>query len=191
MAPSCCGKDVLQVLLEVGEARRVAGDLPLEAGPPRPLVGRWIVVDQAGSQSSSIVAWSPARNACSTRAELLRRLGRDDEARAAYARALELTESGPEQRFLEGRLARLSERAEEPSDPMYSCSRPRRRSGLRRPDARACPRRRLGSLGSASGRAAGTNLPNPKRSSQFAYFATKRYHSCAPIAGGKSLASPD
>jgi RNA polymerase sigma-70 factor (ECF subfamily) len=54
----------------------------------------------------------------STRAELLRRLGRDDEARAAYARALELTESGPEQRFLEGRLAHLSERAEQPSDPM-------------------------------------------------------------------------
>jgi RNA polymerase sigma-70 factor (ECF subfamily) len=44
----------------------------------------------------------------STRAELLRRLGRDDEAHAAYTRALELTEPGPEQRFLEGRLAALS-----------------------------------------------------------------------------------
>jgi RNA polymerase sigma-70 factor (ECF subfamily) len=41
----------------------------------------------------------------STRADLLRRVGRDDEARAAYARALELTEPGPEQRFLERRLA--------------------------------------------------------------------------------------
>jgi RNA polymerase sigma-70 factor, ECF subfamily len=41
----------------------------------------------------------------STRADLLRRLGRDDEARAAYARALELTQPGPEQRFLERRLA--------------------------------------------------------------------------------------
>ena len=47
----------------------------------------------------------------STRADLLRRVGRDDEARAAYARALELTPSGPEQRFLEGRLAGLSESA--------------------------------------------------------------------------------
>ena len=47
----------------------------------------------------------------STRAELLRRLGRDDEARAAYQRALELTQPGPEQRFLERRLANLSERA--------------------------------------------------------------------------------
>ena len=41
----------------------------------------------------------------STRADLLRRLGRDDEAGAAYGRALELTQPGPEQRFLEGRLA--------------------------------------------------------------------------------------
>ncbi len=44
----------------------------------------------------------------STRADLLRRLGRTDDARAAYARALELTQPGPEQRFLEGRLADLS-----------------------------------------------------------------------------------
>ncbi|MBV9944035.1 MAG: sigma-70 family RNA polymerase sigma factor [Solirubrobacterales bacterium] len=43
----------------------------------------------------------------STRADLLRRLGRNDEARAAYARALELTQPGPEQRFLESRLADL------------------------------------------------------------------------------------
>jgi RNA polymerase sigma-70 factor (ECF subfamily) len=45
----------------------------------------------------------------STRADLLRRLGRDDEARAAYARALDLTDPGPEQRFLESRLNDLSE----------------------------------------------------------------------------------
>jgi RNA polymerase sigma-70 factor, ECF subfamily len=45
----------------------------------------------------------------STRADLLRRLGQDDEARAAYARAIELTEPGPEQRFLSRRLAELSE----------------------------------------------------------------------------------
>jgi RNA polymerase sigma-70 factor (ECF subfamily) len=45
----------------------------------------------------------------STRADLLRRLGRDDEARADYARALDLTQPGPERRFLERRLADLSE----------------------------------------------------------------------------------
>ena len=46
-----------------------------------------------------------------TRADLLRRLGRDHEARSAYTRALELTEPGPERQFLESRLTSLSERA--------------------------------------------------------------------------------
>ncbi len=40
-----------------------------------------------------------------TRGELLRRLARDDEARAAYERALRLTPDGPERRFLERRLS--------------------------------------------------------------------------------------
>jgi RNA polymerase sigma-70 factor, ECF subfamily len=52
----------------------------------------------------------------STRADLLRRLGRDDEARTAYTRAHELTQPGPEQRFLERRLAGLSENAGRHSD---------------------------------------------------------------------------
>jgi RNA polymerase sigma-70 factor, ECF subfamily len=43
----------------------------------------------------------------STRAELLRRLDRVDEARAAYEQALELVHSEPERRFLEQRLAEL------------------------------------------------------------------------------------
>ena len=42
-----------------------------------------------------------------TRAELLRRLDRLDEARSAYRRALELVHSSPERRFLERRLAEL------------------------------------------------------------------------------------
>ena len=41
----------------------------------------------------------------STRAELLRRLGRADEARAAYAQALALARTVPERRFLERRIA--------------------------------------------------------------------------------------
>jgi RNA polymerase sigma-70 factor (ECF subfamily) len=53
----------------------------------------------------------------STRADLLRRLGRDDEARAAYARALKLTQPGPEHRFLKSRLASLSKSAGRHSDP--------------------------------------------------------------------------
>jgi RNA polymerase sigma-70 factor (ECF subfamily) len=42
-----------------------------------------------------------------TRAELLARLDRVDEARAAYERALELVHSDAERRFLEQRLAEL------------------------------------------------------------------------------------
>ncbi len=43
-----------------------------------------------------------------TRAELLRRLDRGDEARAAYGHALALVHSDPERRFLEQRLAELA-----------------------------------------------------------------------------------
>jgi RNA polymerase sigma-70 factor (ECF subfamily) len=43
-----------------------------------------------------------------TRAELLRRLDRVDDARAAYDRALELVHSDAERRFLERKLAELS-----------------------------------------------------------------------------------
>jgi RNA polymerase sigma-70 factor (ECF subfamily) len=43
-----------------------------------------------------------------TRAELLRRLGRTDEARDAYRRARQLTDDGAERRFLERRLTKLA-----------------------------------------------------------------------------------
>jgi RNA polymerase sigma-70 factor (ECF subfamily) len=43
----------------------------------------------------------------STRAELLRRLGRREEARAAFKDALRLAATDPERRFLARRLARL------------------------------------------------------------------------------------
>jgi RNA polymerase sigma-70 factor (ECF subfamily) len=42
-----------------------------------------------------------------TRADFLRRLGREAEARAAYERALELTGSDPDRRFLARRLAEV------------------------------------------------------------------------------------
>jgi RNA polymerase sigma-70 factor (ECF subfamily) len=44
----------------------------------------------------------------SARADLLRRLGQSDEARAAYTQALALTGSEPEKRFLEKRLRELT-----------------------------------------------------------------------------------
>jgi RNA polymerase sigma-70 factor (ECF subfamily) len=43
----------------------------------------------------------------STRADLLRRLGRSDEARIEYERALELARTEPEGRFLRRRLAEV------------------------------------------------------------------------------------
>lgn len=43
----------------------------------------------------------------SARAELLRRMGRDDEAAVSYDRALALTAQGPEQRFLRRRIETL------------------------------------------------------------------------------------
>jgi RNA polymerase sigma-70 factor, ECF subfamily len=45
----------------------------------------------------------------STRADLQRRLGRIDEARASYQRALELADEGPERRFLARRLSELDD----------------------------------------------------------------------------------
>jgi RNA polymerase sigma-70 factor, ECF subfamily len=44
----------------------------------------------------------------SARADMCRRLGRREEARASYRRALELARQEPERRFLEGRLAELA-----------------------------------------------------------------------------------
>jgi len=45
----------------------------------------------------------------STRADLLRRLGRTREARVKYERALELAHAEPERRFLRRRVAEVSE----------------------------------------------------------------------------------
>jgi RNA polymerase sigma-70 factor (ECF subfamily) len=48
------------------------------------------------------------RFAHAARADLCRRLGRFDEARASYQRALQLTRQAPERRFIEKRIAELS-----------------------------------------------------------------------------------
>jgi RNA polymerase sigma-70 factor, ECF subfamily len=45
----------------------------------------------------------------STRGELLRRLGRSDEARTAFVRALELANAEPERRFLQRRIEELDD----------------------------------------------------------------------------------
>jgi RNA polymerase sigma-70 factor, ECF subfamily len=64
---------------------------------------------EAGLALLDRVALDGYRYYHSTRANLLGRLGRRDEARAWYARAVELTGPGPEQRFLEDRLTELSD----------------------------------------------------------------------------------
>jgi len=56
----------------------------------------------------------------STRADLLRRLGRNAEARDAYGRALQLTFTGPERRFLEGRMLELRPRSQAEWDEFWT-----------------------------------------------------------------------
>jgi RNA polymerase sigma-70 factor, ECF subfamily len=75
-------------------------------------LNRAVAIAEAGSpmQALQIVERLPLEDyqyLHSTRAELLRRLGRNDEARAAYQRALTLTRSEPERQFLERRRAEL------------------------------------------------------------------------------------
>jgi RNA polymerase sigma-70 factor, ECF subfamily len=81
-------------------------------GSPVVELNRAAAIAQAGSPVAALelvdrLDLGEYRYLHSTRAELLRRLGRAEEARAAYSRALELTASEPERRFLERRLAEL------------------------------------------------------------------------------------
>ena len=62
---------------------------------------------QAGLELVDRLELDDYRYLHATRAELLRRLGRTDEARASYERAVELATSDAERRFLERRLAEL------------------------------------------------------------------------------------
>ena len=78
-------------------------------GSPIVTLNRAVAIAQAGSPESALAIVDALdlpsyRYLHSTRAELLCRLGRPREAREAYRRALELTTSSPERRFLERRL---------------------------------------------------------------------------------------
>jgi RNA polymerase sigma-70 factor (ECF subfamily) len=63
-----------------------------------------------GLQIADRLALDDYRYYHSARADFLRRLGRDEEALAAYHRALELAHAGHERRFLERRIAELTPR---------------------------------------------------------------------------------
>jgi RNA polymerase sigma-70 factor (ECF subfamily) len=98
--------DWVQIAALYGELTRLTGSPVVElnraiaiAETEGPEVGLRIV-DQLGLDDF--------RYLHSTRAELLRRLGRTDEARDAYRRARQLTDDGAERRFLERRLTELA-----------------------------------------------------------------------------------
>jgi len=81
-------------------------------GSPVVELNRAVAIAEAGSPEQALALVDQLdlegyRYLHSTRGELLRRLGRGDEAREAYGRALELTSSEPERRFLLRRIGEL------------------------------------------------------------------------------------
>jgi RNA polymerase sigma-70 factor, ECF subfamily len=98
-------RDVHQIAALYGELARVTGSPVVE-------LNRAVAVAEASGAEAGLaildrVELDGYRYLHSARAELLRRLARDEEARAAYRRALELAPEGPERRHLERRLAEL------------------------------------------------------------------------------------
>jgi len=88
------------------------GELARITGSPVVELNRAVAVaeargPQAGLELVDRLELDEYRYLHATRADLLRRLGRTVDARASYARALELATSQAEQRFLERRLAEL------------------------------------------------------------------------------------
>ena len=94
-----------QVVALYGELARVTKSPVVE-------LNRAVAVAQAGSPEAALhlvegLELEDYPYLHSTRAELLRRLGRAEDARVAFRRALDLTRSEPERRFLQRRLAQL------------------------------------------------------------------------------------
>ncbi len=87
-------------------------ELALLTGSPVVELNRAVALAQAGEPQAGLALVEGLELEAyhylhATRAELLRRLGRTADARAAYARALELVHAQAERRFLEGKLAEL------------------------------------------------------------------------------------
>jgi RNA polymerase sigma-70 factor (ECF subfamily) len=99
--------------LDWAEIAALSGELARVAPSPVVELNRAVAVAEAEGVDTGLAAMDALEGLDgyhyfhAARADLLRRLGRADEARAAYARALELVASEPERRFLEGRLAAL------------------------------------------------------------------------------------
>jgi RNA polymerase sigma-70 factor (ECF subfamily) len=98
--------------IDWNEVAALYGELAQITHSPVVELNRAVAVAQAGAteQALEIVEQLALRDyqyLHSTRGELLRRLGRTDEARQAFERALELARSERERRFLERRIAEL------------------------------------------------------------------------------------
>ena len=96
-----------------GEIATLYGELAHLTGSPIVELNRAIAIAEiegpaAGLRIVDQLVLDDFRYLHSTRGELLRRLGRTDEARGAYQRARELTVDSAEGRFLERRLAELA-----------------------------------------------------------------------------------
>jgi RNA polymerase sigma-70 factor, ECF subfamily len=95
-----------------GEIASLYDELGALTGSPVVQLNRAVAVAESGEPEAALritdsLALPEYQYLHSTRAELLRRLGRDDDARLAYERALELATSEPERGFLRRRLAEL------------------------------------------------------------------------------------
>jgi RNA polymerase sigma-70 factor (ECF subfamily) len=97
--------DWAEIAALYGELARVTGSAVVELN--RAVAVAEIEGPEAGLELVDSLPLEDYEYLHSTRADLLRRLGRPDEARAAYERALELARSGPERRFLSSRIADL------------------------------------------------------------------------------------
>jgi RNA polymerase sigma-70 factor, ECF subfamily len=102
-----------EVPCDWAEIAALYGELGRLTGSPVVELNRAIAIaetegPEAGLRIVDQLGLDDFRYLHSTRAELLRRLGRTSEARDAYRRARQLTDDGAERRFLERRLTELT-----------------------------------------------------------------------------------
>ena len=98
-------RDWEQIAALYGELARLTGSPVVELN--RAVALAETAGPEAGLEATDGLELDTYHYLHATRADFLRRLGRPDEARAAYERALELAPSPPERRFLARRLAEL------------------------------------------------------------------------------------
>ena len=98
--------DWAQIAVLYGELARLTGSAVVELN--RAIAIAEVDGPEAGLRIVNRLGLDDFRYLHSTRAELLRRLGRTDEAHEAYRRARNLTDDGAERRFLERRLTELA-----------------------------------------------------------------------------------